>query len=279
MAKKAAVEESTALETQGTTEMAAFDYGDDSGRGFENQTSQDVSVPFIVLLQSISPVVAEQKVAGAQAGMWMNTVTNQLWGNPQGLLFVPGTTRHEFAEFIPRKIGGGYVGRHAIDSEVVAKAKAESKKFGSYFVDTEDRAGYGKDGEHLGNELTEMFYVFGAFCDDHEPLGMAVLGFKGTMIRTYKNWMSQIRQVKGKPPLFAHLARFTTEGKKNNEGFFHVPVYTPANGSVISSLLAPDDPRFLAGKECMEMINSGAAKVNYEQSANPDSEDSGKPPF
>jgi hypothetical protein len=43
--------------TTATDAVAAdnYDYGQDAGAGFENQTSEDVSVPFIVLLQPGSP--------------------------------------------------------------------------------------------------------------------------------------------------------------------------------------------------------------------------------
>lgn len=268
------------LVTQGTQEMATYDYGDDAvsvgevAKGFENQTNQDVSIPFLGILQPISPEVAEQKIPGALAGQWFNKASGQLFGNPQGILFVPSTTRHEFTEFVPRTLGGGYVGRHAIDSEIVAKAKAENaaakRSFGEYYVNAEGREG------DKGNELTETFYVFGVLCDESGPLTMAMIPFKSTMIRCYKNWMSQIRQhtvntPQGKktPPLFAHFSRFTTEGKKNADGFFYVPIYSPAvAGSVSRSCLAPDDIRFKMAKACKEMVDSGAAKVNYDQQKN-----------
>lgn len=247
--------------------LAAFDYGDDAvplgqqAMGYENQTSEDSTVPFLVLLQAMSPVVAEQKVPGAVAGQWMNTVTQMTWSNPSGLLFVPATTRHEYTQFTPRNQGGGYKGRHAIDSEVVTKAKAASKNFGEYFTPE-------------GDELTETFYVFGAIGDaDGAALGMAVIAFKSSMIRAYKNWMSLLRAhtistptgEKRTPPLYSHLARLTSEPKKFPDGTAFIPVINSANGSVPASMLAPTDDRFLMAKACKTLLDQGGAKVDYQK--------------
>jgi hypothetical protein len=260
-----AKQESKALEKQGTQAVAAFDYGEDAGAGYEHQDSSDMSIPFLVVLQQMSPVVAENKIDGAKAGMIMNTATQQIWSNPDGLIFVPGTTRHEYTEFTPRDKGGGYKGKHSINSDVVAKALAENKSkgldFGEYY--TPD-----------GNELVETFYVFGAICTpEGEAAGMGIMAFTSAKIKVYKMWMSVVRSftMKGpsgdkvSPPLFAHLTRITTEMKKNEKGTFWVPVINPANKSIESSLLAPNDSRFQLAKACKELVDSGEAKVDYNQ--------------
>ena len=43
------------------TALDVFDYGDDTGQGFENQDMSDRKLPIIELLQSNSPEVAESK--------------------------------------------------------------------------------------------------------------------------------------------------------------------------------------------------------------------------
>lgn len=272
MAKKES--ETKDLATQGTQAVGAYDYGEHAApvgkvaAGFEHHSSEDTSIPFISLLQPISPVVVQKKVPGAESGMWMNTITQELFANPKGLLYVPSTTRHEWVQFKPRAAGGGFVDRYAIDSDVVAKAKAKSAKFGEYYVDNEGRTG------DKGDELSETFYVFGVACDEETPLGVAVIAFKGTMIRAYKTWMTVIRQhtvpgpggQKVTPPIFAHLARMTSDMKTNSEGTFYVPVVTPAiGGSVSKSLLAPTDERFKMALACRQMVEAGAAKVNYDK--------------
>jgi hypothetical protein len=259
--------ENTEIQTQGTQAMA-IDYGEDAvdvgqvAPGYENHTNEDTAIPFIYLLQSNSPVVAEGKVPGAAAGNWYNSVTGDLFKNPDGLLFVAAATRHEFLRYTPREKGGGFKGRYAIDSAEVAKAKAESKKFGEYFF----------DGDPEGDELSETFTVFGAVCTPEGALGMAVVPFKGTGIKCYKNWMTQVRAqtviINGQkkvPPLYCHFARLTTEFKKNNEGTFWVPKYEPALGTVTKSMLAPTDERFQMAKAVKMLLDMGTAKVDYSQ--------------
>lgn len=264
-----AAKEETAIVKPGPTDLA-MDYGDDAvvvgsgpAKGFEHQTAADGVVPFITVLQQMSPIVAEEKVAGARAGMLFNTVTQQVWGNPEGLVVVPATTRHQFTEFVPRDSGGGFRGQHEIDSPIVKAAIAASKEFGEYHR------------QDNGNELVETFYVFGVLCDGSEPVGQAVIAFTSSKIKPYKTWISTVRMhtvpnprnpaQKVIPPLYAHLTRITTEMKKNDKGVFHVPVLKPANGTLDASLLAPNDPRFQAAKICKELVDAGAAKVDYAQ--------------
>lgn len=284
MAKKTVAEETAALTTQGTKEIASYDYGDDAADagqvapGYEGQTNEDTSLPFIKFCQSGTPEVTDGSHEGLAAGMWLNGVTGRIFKNPKGLLIIPCSTRHEYIEYIPRDAGGGFVARYAIDDPVVAEAKKNSKSFGEYFVGT--------------NELVETFNVFGVACEEDEPvpLGMCVVPFKSSMIKAYKNWMTQIRQhtitINGKkkmPPMFAHLARLTSEGVKKDNYFYHRPIYTPAiNGSVAQSLLDPTDERFQMAKMCKDLVDSGVAKVNYEKQTNdgagPSTGD-GKSPF
>lgn len=268
MAKKTAATEE--LVTQGTQALSAPDYGDlaapagQVAQGFENQSNQDVSVPFIKLAHAMTPAVTEGKVEGLAPGMWFDSVTGRTWKNPKGLLFVAATTSHEYTEFKSLDEGGGFVGRHPIDSPLVAKAKAESKKFGEYFVIREDGG---------RNELTETFYVFGIACDEDEalPVGFGVIGFKSSMIKCYKTWMTQVRAhtitingQKRTPPLFAHLNRFTTEVAKKDKFLYPVPIYTPGvNGRISDSLLQPTDERFVAAMSLKDMMDRGIAKVDY----------------
>lgn len=271
MAKVAKEEkQDQALATQGTTAMAALDYGDDAvvvgsgpAKGFEHQTSADGSIPFITLLQAGTPAVAESKVEGARAGMFMNTVTQQLWSNPDGVLFVPATTRHQYTEFVPREKGGGFRGQHEINSPIVKAAISASKDFGKY-----------RHPEN-GNELVETFYVFGVICDGEFAMGQALITFTSTKIKRYKNWISIVRahtvphprdqSQKLIPPLYAHLTRLTSELDKNDKGTFWVPILKPAKGSIDLSLIPPSDQRYQAAKVCKELVDSGAAKVNYDQ--------------
>lgn len=249
----------------GTTALASIDYGEDAvvadgkeaGRGYEHQGKADVSIPFMNLLQSLSPIVVEGK---AKPGDWFNTVTEELFGKDTGFLFVGGTTRRMFTEWTPRDKGGGFRGQHEVESDVVTKAIKNSARFGKYLTDD-------------GNTLNETFYVYGALCDERQALTMAVIPFWSTKIRAYKAWMTRLRQAtivdgrgtKVRPPLYAHLSRVTSVQQKNEKGTFFVPTIVAANKTIVDSLLRPDDERFMMAKACMQLVDSGEAKVDFSK--------------
>lgn len=270
-------EESQELVKQESSAMEVYDYGEDAvdvgsgtGIGFENQTAQDTSIPFMTLLQPITPCVVEQTVEGAQAGMWMNSVTKELFPGKTGFYFVAATTRHEYIQFRPRNKGGGFVARYEIDDPVVTAAKARAKElglnFGTYYVDNEGRTG------EEGDELSETFTVPGVICDDTDALGMVVIAFKGTGIKCYKQAMTTIRQVtvegpggkKQIPAIYTHLWKIGSQVTKNNDGVFFVPTYAPGLGSP-KTLLKKEDPRFIMAKACKQLVEGNTAAINYDK--------------
>lgn len=247
--------EETALETRQATEIQTYDYGEDEGKGFEHQSSADAQVPLIILLQSLSPLVAEREIA--QAGQWYNTIQERAYDRDDGFLFVPATTRHYFAEWTPRDRGSQFQGHHQPHDDVVRKAIAAGT-FGNYLTPE-------------GNQLVETFYVYGAICDDEIALGMGVVPYSRTKIRSYKRWMMRLREFvtpggRQHPPLYAHLTRVTSMLRKNEKGTFYVPVMRASHpDGLVKSLLAPSDERFQLAKACREHVDSGQVNIDPQQ--------------
>lgn len=278
------------------TGLIVHSYGDDSGLGFENQTKQDSAWPFIVQLQALSPAVKDEQ-PGARPGNFMNTVTGEMYDRDVGVLFVPAYTQHFYAEWTPRKEGGGFHGHEPIDSDRVKAAIANSTKFGKY-RDTVKVVRDGKEADAI-RELVETFYIYGCICDeDGNAVTMATISFWSTKIRAYKAWNGSAKQLmvrqsdgsRVRPPMFAHLVRMTAKARKNADGDFWVPSLKPAiEGSIVKSLLAPDDERYQMAKQGREMFISGDAgdKINYATQNSQGGDDEGgdddnsstKPPF
>jgi len=251
-----------AVKTASNTDVATFDYGTDAGSGFENQTSADYSIPFIGVLQAMSPQVKPEDEGGlpnARPGMLINTVTEELYEGKKGMEFIPALTEHVFVEWVPRDLGGGFVAVHQIDSQVVSDAKKAAKDFGKYRTPA-------------GNDLIETFYVYGIVTQDDEPGEMAVIAFTSTKIKVYKKFntkigMFQIKTPSGqkvRPPLFAHRVKLTVTKEKNNKGEFYNFDLNPANGTLAESLLPPNDPRLEAARSCKEMVEQGQARASHE---------------
>lgn len=255
-------------------EVAVVDYGDDAAAGFENQTTEDRAIPFLVILQSNSPQV-EAEESELKPGMLFNSVTEAAINGREGIRFVPAITEHVFVEWVPRGRGGGFVAVHEKTSDIVKTAKAKSTVFGKYSTEYDEHGRARVDGNDVptGNDIVETFYVYGVILDENdEPDEIALIAFTSTKIKPYKNWSTKLGMftipgpdgVKQRPPLFAHKCHLSTVQEKNAKGTFYNFVIKPADGDDLpSSLLRPDNPAFAQAKALRDMVNSGMARVDH----------------
>ncbi len=241
-------------------EVAVFDYGEDAGSGYENQTAKDIAIPFLNVLQSNSPICSEED-SGARPGMLMNSVTNELFSGKEGIGFVPVTTRHSFVEWVPRDQGGGYVGEYAIDAPEVARARQQAGgKLGKLRLEN-------------GNDLIETFTIIGIKLDDEgAPEGPMIVAASSTKIKPYRGLMTRLRTYlhptpngrKVQPPLFAHKVSIKTEKQSNNKGEFFNFVFAPLNGTVADSLTPPDSSIMEAARDLKTAFDTGAVRAATE---------------
>ncbi len=236
-------------------------YAEYAGAGFENQTREDYSIPFLQILQALSPQLQEND--SLRPGMILNTVTGEAWDGKKGLAFVPVTTQHLYVEWKPRDAGGGFVGVHEVNSDLVKQAKAASTEYGKY--NTPD-----------GNELIETYYVYGLVLDDDGNASEAVLAFSSTKIKRYKGWMTKARTIQiplpdGRripAPLFAHRYRLRTILEKNNKGqFYNWDNVTFDGANAQEARLLPNDPLFQSAVGIKTLIEQGKARAAYESQA------------
>ena len=230
------------------------DYGDYAGAGFENQDRSDYSIPFLAVLQGLSPEL--ETLESAKPGFILNKVTQDVVSGKDGIVFVPCYTQHVYVEWVPRDAGGGIVGMHELDSEVVAQARAAART--------------GKFALPNGNELIETFYVYGIMVGEDETTSHAVIAFTSTKIKKYKAWMTKARTVqmrlpdgrKINPPLFAHRHRLKTVKEKNAKGEFYNWDVSFDGATAEACRLAPADSIFQEAAQCMELVKSGQAKAD-----------------
>src|SRR5450631_1544355 len=75
----------------------------DSGAGVDTMTSGDVALPYLYILQALSPIVnpaASQYIEGAQASMLYNNVSQELYdGRKEGLIVVPCYYERKYVEW------------------------------------------------------------------------------------------------------------------------------------------------------------------------------------
>lgn len=260
------------------SEIAVFDYSSVEETGFENQTQDDRSTPYLGVLQQNSPQCRDPEdggIPGGKAGMFYNSATLELYeGRVDGVIVVPAYTEHVYVEYRPRENGGGFVGAHAADSEVVRQARSQSIAFNRLTVN--------------GNDLTEQFNVYAVLTEDGVAVGGIVVPFTSTKIKAYKKWNTRISTLlitrsDGKrvvPPLFSHLIRIRTVSEENQHGkFFGVRIDPAVDGDIKSSLLAPTDERFFAALTLMRSVSSGQIKAAIPAGAGDSEAIVGETPF
>ena len=90
----------------------------DAGIGRESMSITDMALPYLLILQSLSPQVKKsspQRVDGAEEGDIFNTVTQELFASEDGINVIPCAFQKAWVEWAPRDSGGGWIASHSSD--------------------------------------------------------------------------------------------------------------------------------------------------------------------
>ena len=247
----------------------AFDYGEYKHAGFEGTKITDLSIPFMNVLQPMSPEVVDEKVQGARAGDLLNSVTKEIMKQP--LIVIPVFKEAAVVEWVPRNKGGGLVARHELDCDMYREAIAKN---GGSRIPPKDA-----DGKRIpfkspaGNDLVETYYVYCLILNEEgtEIEGYCVLSFSSTKIKVHKDWMTSMYTIKGAPPLFANRCAVSTVRETRESGTSYNYKITPMQGNWRDSLIPPNTEDGLAllkeAKEFADMIEQGLARADFDSIA------------
>lgn len=252
----------TDVAERASTEVGSW--GGDAGMGFENKTSDFIKVPFLRVLQGQSPLVLNE-APGAKAGAILNTGTDEIYqqGTPE---FIAVYTIRDYIEWIPKVEGseGGFVGRHAPDSDLVKKAlKAVGGK-------------YGKPKAPNGNDLTETFSVYGILLVKDMAPRPAIAAFSSTGIAHYQKWFGKadIQQGDGSKdfpkvlpsyPLFAFIYKLATVKEANKKGTYFNFELVPSSGAFKTSMIPHGGELYKAAKALYADVVAGNVESDVEQ--------------
>lgn len=177
---------------------------DMAGVGFDNITTEDRSIPFLRVLQPLSPQIeedSEEHIPGAKPGMFFNTVTNKLYGMEINL--IPIRFQKVWLEWQPNR--GGLVDRHEPGSIEVDRTDFSTWKYGE-------------------NIIQETFMFYCLIADNLED-GPIIFPLQSTGIKHAKNWNSMIIMTKlpnGKQaPYFSSVWHLEVEKYKNDKGTYY----------------------------------------------------------
>lgn len=236
--------------------LPATDYGEYAGY-MDEATSEELLIPFLKILQPMTPEVVDNEIEGAQAGMFYNTVTGQLYKSGELVVQAVHFDRM-FVEWIPRDAGGGINGRYQPEDPVVAAARAKNNN--SVVNMKLD-----------GNDLLETVYVYVNILDKDgkEVEGFALMPTKSTHLKAISGWRTSMRMIKGlRPPVISWRAVLSTEKKKNEDGTWFQLRAKPLAATWKESIIPPEDRDLLdAGKAFFDMVMSGQAKADFDREA------------
>jgi len=226
-------------------------FAQDAGAGFEGTGMDDYAVPFLVVLQKMSPQVDPDNpkfVKGATIGSFLNTATGEVYGDRVAV--VPVHYERKFAEWVPREQGGGFRGHHEPESPEVQKASRDDR---------------GRFVTERGTHLMDTRYHFVIVVSENGSGGQALLALSSTQIKASRLWMTAMSSIKMKskdgrtfvPPMFSHIYQLKSVTQQNDQG-----TWKGVQAEVLRPLSADELALYEAAKKFREQIVAGKVKVD-----------------
>lgn len=179
--------------------------------GFENVNKDDVAIPFVSILQALSPQLrGEAKIKGAEEGDFHNNVSNKAFKGP--IKLIPCAFQKSFVEWVPRDQGGGLVAQY--DNDDILKQTQKNDK--------------NQDILPNGNQIVTTAYHYCLLLNENGTFERVVLSLTSTQLKKSRRWMSQMMglmiEINGKkvrPPMYSHVYSATAviETKDKNSWY------------------------------------------------------------
>jgi hypothetical protein len=223
---------------------AAFEA--DSGVGFEEVTSGDIQIPFLRIIQALSPQLKKNDpafIAGASQGDIFNTVTSKVWEADTGVSVLPVFFQMKFLEFVPRSQGGGFEGELSADSEDVRTASRD-KDSGMELLSN-------------GNELVRSAQHYIKIIHEDGTLENAIVDMKKTQLKKSRLWMSMMMMQRyngATLPSFANTYRLKSVEDGNDKG-------TWGTWSIALEGQVPSIEAYREAKDLHGSVSSGELKI------------------
>jgi hypothetical protein len=189
--------------------LATFDMEADANMGAQNISQEDLALPFLKILGQLSPEVNKRDgkyVEGAEPGLIINTVTNELYKDVD---VIPCHYKRQYIEWQDRGTStGAPVAIHEADSDIISQTTRGK--------DYKDRLA---NGNYLENTASHFVLVRGA--NPHT----ALISMKSTQLKVSRKWNSMMMGLKmqGKnglftPPTYSHIYNLKTVQMSNDKG-------------------------------------------------------------
>lgn len=243
MGKEVAFKKSTEVSTD------VIDFTQDQGVGVSDMQAKDIAIPFLVILQKGSPQIdidhpdhAQYADLDAKVGQLFNTVTGDTYDSVD---VVNCGFASALVEWKPRDSGGGFVGQHPDNPDVLRNCVRNDKN---------------QDVLPNGNILVTTHYHY-CLILDMDAVTQCVVSMTSTQLKKSRQWNSKIIALKmeagGKlitPARFASVWKLSTVAEKNDKGSWR--------GFKIDRIgLVEDSGIYVMAREFHNLIKKGLVQV------------------
>jgi hypothetical protein len=240
----------------------AAQFEDDAGVGFEQADANAYAIPFLTVLQSMSPQCKKSDgayIKGAEEGMLYNSVTQEIYDGEAGVTAIPCYFKRSYIKWAPRESGGGFRGELMPSDPQIAAGKVNAE---GRMIDSE------------GNILADTRTHYVLMLDKNGGYQPAVISLSSSQIKKSRNWMSKMNGIKLQradgshftPAMFSHMYKITTVPESNDKGsWFGLKVETigPVNSTEL----------YQAAKSFRDAVSSGEVKEQIPHAATTDADD------
>lgn len=208
MASKKQTTAVVATEKNLPAEALELNFVADAGAGLENADVQSMAIPYLLVLQALSPQL--ETVDGAKAGLIIDSITNELLTEIE--VVQCGYKRH-YVRWGDREAGGGFKGAYsALDVERGTLEGLQREFDGRLTI----------EGDQLA-DTREHYVLYKSVSGDWRP---AVISMSRTQVKRSRRWMTlvqskEMRRADGKPftpPSYAYIYTLTTQKEENAKG-------------------------------------------------------------
>ncbi len=212
--------------------------------GFETVSKDDIAIPFISILQALSPQLrGETKIKGAEEGDFLHTVANRAFKGP--VRIIPCAYQKSFVEWVPREQGGGLVAQYDND-EILKQTKKNEKN---------------QDILPNGNHIVTTAYHYCLLVNDDNTFERVVISLTSTQLKKSRRWLSQAMSLmidvngkKVRPPMFSHTYVATTAIEtKDKNSWYGWNIGTPE--------LIKSNDLYKAAKQFHDEVTKGLVKA------------------
>lgn len=264
--------------------------------GFEKG---DVAIPFLRILQSNSPQVKKQNakyVIDAEAGMFFNTATNDIYSGEKGIYIVPVLFKRQATLWLPRDSnaqGGGFVAEVPLDlAEAMLKQCHKSDKGKDLTPPLSSEAvaklnpggrippGFEKGPQECELVISALYYVL--IVDPETPGAFVPVAFPltSTQLKKSRTWNAIINNARlpnpsgpgaYRPAMFAFAYKLTTVPESNAKGDWmgvrimqHQPLIKYIDGTP-QEVFPGGAQIYLAARDFKTLVQEGKVTVKQDQ--------------